>query len=646
MLAVQICLALALLAVSCFVPGFFFVRHLRWNPLEKLCGSIALSLIFLYLISFLIYSYAGSAQSTLFACISGLCVALALLVRRDLSRLVCSFGARQALTGFVFLLFWTALLLAMIRNYSGGPSWGDWLEHFQRSLFFLHHFPHETRFLDIYPLPARPLLMNLVAASFLAQTSDSFEIFQVVFSFLNLLVFLPCCLLMPALRAARKRQILPMVMLFALNPVVMQNVTYTWTKSLTAFFIVFALCLYLAGLRKRDGFRITSAFAVLAAGMLVHYSTGPYLAVLGLHYLVCVFSWRPHKMRELAAIAAVSLVLLLPWFGWSLKTYGARVTFASNTSITSSQQYTGSNWKKIRTNLYDTIIPVQVRKPRFLARFNQPSLAATVRDYAYTFYQPHLIFSMGVVGGPAVLALLWTSLKRRNAQAETWFWRMFIPIVVLLGVAVVGEPDYLGVAHLTLLPMEIIGLALLAASFPLRRMAALALLAGCIVDFSLGVFLQARIENLENTPARVVFSKMDASGMDAILQSGQSPLGKMAWANWFSKHEYSLAQQESRQMDSSPPENVAAHHAAFLLRQVLDKNQRAWYGWYERHGGSVQLLGDHLAGPQLLGLDVQSILLLMAAGALVALFWKRNVSGALSRVQPARFASPVGAGKP
>jgi hypothetical protein len=315
------------------------------------------------------------------------------------------------------------------------------------------------------------------------------------------------------------------------------------------------------------------------------------------------------------------------------------VTFASNTSVTSSEQYSGSNWKKIRANLYDTIIPAHMRKPRFLARFNQPSLAATVRDYAYTFYQPHLIFSMGLVGGPVVLALLWLSLKRRNAGAETWFWRMFIPLVVIVGVAVVGERDYLGVAHLTLLPLEIMGLALLAASFPLRRMVVLALLAGCIVDFSLGVFLQARVESLENTPARVVFS-----GMGTAWQPGQSPLGTMAWANWFSKHEYSLAEQWSRQLDSSPADDVAAQRSAVQFRQVLDKNQHAWYGWYQRHGGSVEFLGDHLAGPRFLGLDVQSILLLFAAGALVTLFWKRNVSSNLTREQAAKFASPAGAG--
>jgi hypothetical protein len=42
MLLFQLGLLLLLLPVCSFAPGFFFIRKLRWNPLEKLCGSIGL----------------------------------------------------------------------------------------------------------------------------------------------------------------------------------------------------------------------------------------------------------------------------------------------------------------------------------------------------------------------------------------------------------------------------------------------------------------------------------------------------------------------------------------------------------------------------------------------------------------------------
>ena len=55
MLALQVALVLALLLVCAFTPGFFFVRRLPWSPMEKLCGSIGLSLLLLYLVSWEYY---------------------------------------------------------------------------------------------------------------------------------------------------------------------------------------------------------------------------------------------------------------------------------------------------------------------------------------------------------------------------------------------------------------------------------------------------------------------------------------------------------------------------------------------------------------------------------------------------------------
>ena len=51
---------------------------------------------------------------------------------------------RRALGGYGFLLAWTLLILTIIRVYTGAFWSGDWLEHFQRTLFFLHHFPNAT----------------------------------------------------------------------------------------------------------------------------------------------------------------------------------------------------------------------------------------------------------------------------------------------------------------------------------------------------------------------------------------------------------------------------------------------------------------------------------------------------------------------
>ena len=121
-----------------------------------------------------------------------------------------------------------------------------------------------------------------------------------------------CCL--PALGDPRRRGLLPLVVLVAINPMVMVNATYSWTKSLTVFYVILAVTLYLAGRRKRDSARTVAAFVALAAGLLVHYSAGPYVAFLALHYLFRFFRERPWRWRELAGVMVAAGLVLATWF--------------------------------------------------------------------------------------------------------------------------------------------------------------------------------------------------------------------------------------------------------------------------------------------------------------------------------------------
>src|ERR1019366_8454186 len=387
-----------------------------------------------------------------------------------------------------------------IRNYSGALWVGDWLEHFQRTLFFLRHFAKDTPIYGGYLLPARPPMMNVLAAFFLGVTQDRFEIFQFVFTFLNLLVFLPCCLAIPVLARVRKVSLLPLVGIFAMNPAVMQNATYTWTKMLTAFFVVLAICLYLSGWRKRDSVRLTAAFVALAAGLLVHYSAGPYCVFFALHYLLVVFRGRPAKWRELAAIAIACALLLFTWFAWSIATYGVKPTFASNTSITATKQIQGSNLAKIAGNVFDSIVPRIAHDPGQVHLFDQPYTPGVVRDNVFLLYNTNLIFSMGLLGGPLVVGFVMAAFRSgKGMGSERNFWLMFIGFSLLTGLAAVGERDYFGSAHLTLVPLELLGLTLLAARFRTGRWIAWLIVAGCAIDFSLGIFFHTRVQHLDNT---------------------------------------------------------------------------------------------------------------------------------------------------
>ncbi len=608
MLLLQLVLTAGLLAICSFTPGFFFVRRFRWNPLEKLCGSVGLSLLVVFLAAWLVY-VTGWTERIPFVCVSAVCVGLVALEWQDIGRLFRTRAVRQAAAAFAFLFCWTLLILGTIRTYSGGLWFGDWLEHFQRSLFFLHHFPSHTVLLGDYVLPARPPMMNVLAAFFLAQTADRYEVFQLVFTFLNLLVFLPCCLLMPALGGSRRRRILALVCLFALNPVVIQNATYTWTKLFAAFYVVLAIGLYLAGWRKNDRWRMTAAFAALSAGMLVHYSAAPYLLLLVGHYLFV------RKWKEVAVTAAICAALLLAWLGWSINVYGPQATFASNTTVTLSRAYQGNPVEKFAGNFFDSLVPALLRDPSVAESFHQPNSLGAFRDNVFAFYQPNLIFGMGVVGGPLILSFLYAAFERRkHCTAEGRFWLWFVPCCTVLGILAVGERDSMGDAHLTLLSLEAIGLALLAAMLPLKRTLAAALLAGCLIDFSLGIVLQARVENLENTPAETVFTGVSVvDGKYSVGDPGSHSLSVTAGRNWFRKHQYELCRRWLAELQDKP----GAQQLANTLTSQLDEDRTAWNGWYANHGGSVEFLGDHA------GLWPMLILLPVAAG-LIKKLWDES----------------------
>ena len=553
-------LLLVLLVICSFTPGFYCVRKLRWSPLEKLCGAIGLSLILLYAVSTAFYWLDVSGPEAFWA-VSAVCLALGMLARRDIVRLVSWGQVRSMLAAFACLLLWTLALLAMIRHYSGGGWIGDWLEHFQRTLFFLYHFPKQTPIFGGYRFPARPPMMNLLGAFFLAQTSDRFELFQVTFAFLNLLVFFPCCLILPALWQRARRRAWLLAAFFALNPLIMENATYTWTKLLAAFYVVLALWFYLAGWRKGNQSRMVAAFVALAAGTLVHYSAGPYLVFVALHYLLFVFRRRRERWRELSIAAMAGGALLASWFAWSIAVYGVRGTFMSNTAVTAAAKVEGSNTVKIAANLFDTLVPYPLRNDAPVRFLIQSSRVGWLRDGAFLIYQTNMIFAMGAIGGIVVLYLLYLACRRRRSL-EGSFWLMLVPFCLILSVAVHGERETFGVAHVTLQPLVALGLGLLAAGFAsLRRAAAVLLIAGCIIDFGLGVFLEARVENAENTAEGIIFADQ------------ATPLSGSAWMNWFRKHQLALC---------SPAQ----------LPQCQAEDQLYFGGWYGRHDGQIVFLGD------------------------------------------------------
>src|SRR6202051_3502986 len=173
-------------------PGLIFLRGFRWNPLEKIAGSIALSLTLLGGLTFAVYS-TGLPSASYFA-VTVIAAALTLAAPPDWRRLLRSPRVRRTIAPFCLLVAWTLGAQSVIRHYSGGDWCCDWVEHYQRTLFFLERWPKDFRFIDRYLVTARPPFMNVVCAYFLGNAGSEFALYQIVFTLLNLLVFFPCCL--------------------------------------------------------------------------------------------------------------------------------------------------------------------------------------------------------------------------------------------------------------------------------------------------------------------------------------------------------------------------------------------------------------------------------------------------------------------
>src|SRR6266481_329772 len=172
MFILQVLCLLILLVVCVFAPGFFVVRKLRWGPVEKLCGSIGLSLLSIYIVSFLAYLMVPDRQKYVHLAYSIFCLILVYFSRNDILKWIQIGVIRKVLKGQAFCTAWMLLILSAIRHYSGAFWCIDWLEHFDRSLYFLHHFPVEGPLYGYCLLPARPPMMNLIAAFFMSQVGD------------------------------------------------------------------------------------------------------------------------------------------------------------------------------------------------------------------------------------------------------------------------------------------------------------------------------------------------------------------------------------------------------------------------------------------------------------------------------------------
>jgi hypothetical protein len=492
-------ITLAVFAISFLGPGLFCLRRVEMPAEERVTAAVGLSLLLVYLPTFLIFLL--RLPVALCGSILFVCAVLTAAAGADLIRLLKIRDIQRMAAGFAALVLWSLVLVALIRNYSGDNWYGDWLEHYQRSLFFLDRPSSDTLFQGDYAVPARPPMMNVLCGTILAVSGKDFAVYQIVFTLLNVLIYFPACLLTRYFAGAGRSAYLALTAFLMFNPMVAQNATYSWTKLFAAFYVLTGIYFYLRGRHSEKYPWMLMAFTSLAAGIIAHYSAIPYALFLAGHYLGFVFPSRKDKWIEISGLTLVAALILGPWFGFTAATYGTRTFTSVLPTITVDPSATRSPAQtvvKVIVNIRNTLMPHLLRGVE-IQGFGRDLFWGPVRDAAFKLYQFNLPFALGCLGW-LVLAYGLYRATRKNSQRpvpDKTFWMGLLPFCFVFGIALQGTEYNLGLAHITLQPLVVLGLAFLAAGFgDWPRSVRWIALAGLLVDWAFGIVLHFWFQSL------------------------------------------------------------------------------------------------------------------------------------------------------
>lgn len=480
----------------CLGLGVLFATFIRqFGALDRLSLGIGGAVVSLYLASFAIYLLCLPPKTLWWLGLAGL--AASLLRRRAVEELWREKATQRTFRHWLMLAAWCLGWQALVFSYSGGRWSGDWQEHYDRAHFFLQHWPADQLFIGMYPLPARPPLANLVIGGWLGLAGGKFFHFQVFSTLLATLVFFPLAGLVQRLRPDPRAQSI-LLGLLMLSPLFVQNATFPWTKLPAAYFIVLAADLLTRPPAAAESTRsLVFALVALAAALLTHYSAAVWIVALGVAWLVAQraqFS-DPANRRSLRLGAALGSLLFMTWLGWSLEIYGASVTFTANTTVGLAPAMTAMERAgNVLGNTYRTLLPAWLWEG-FPPLLQQESLLARLRDRWFCLYQLNLPLAFGV-GGIAVLGRLLLGHALRGDVAIR-FWRLAVPLAIVLSAVTVPTPDSLGLTHIALQPLVLLGLAWLAASAHTLPSSWLRLWAtGLTCDFIFGIALHFGVQSM------------------------------------------------------------------------------------------------------------------------------------------------------
>ncbi|MBF0520035.1 MAG: hypothetical protein HQK92_09950 [Nitrospirae bacterium] len=383
-----------------------------------------------------------------------------------------------------------------IKHFSGGKWSGDWEEHYQRSLFFKDFWPINTVFIGDWLLPARPPLYNILSAFFMEPAGDSFAYYQLISVLLNSLVFFGAyailmCFMEETDDYRTCLSVTILTVLFCLNPSIIQNITYPWTKSLTNFFILSSFAFSFLAIRKKENNLHMASYGNMGIALITHYSSGPYL--LGL--CLIDFSRILKKRLTIKAIVHRGLVLLLimsSWFSFSLIHYGIKGTVGTNSTVAETSKLSlKDNVEKVYKNIVSSFVPYFIH---YRIRWSLVHKIGFLRDYTFFAYQANILF---MIGSTAWVAVLWSLIsKLRKRFDEDVLIISVLSFILITAIAVHGTYDKYGVAHICLQPVAVLCVTFVAYNMiDYNIFLKIIIIIGVFIDAMFGVFSHFIIQN-------------------------------------------------------------------------------------------------------------------------------------------------------
>lgn len=479
----------------CVIPGWGLARHIKLSSLCQLLAAVIFGFLWIYLLEFGAYLLSLPQW-----------IPFSLLILSCLFSLAyCFYSSRNAeetvsfpmngLLAWMSLAFWIFAFQVPIVAY-GPAGWpGDWFEHYERSLFFLHQLPADTLFFnDFWPLAARGPVFNANAGLHMVAFGSDFATYQIISTCLNTFPVIAMALLIRDMaRIPETRSIWISLLLFAWAPFAVQQEIYAWTKLFSIGFVLAGIHFYRTGLMNKNKHAMALSFLSFALGILSHYMVVIFTVFFIGHFLF--FMWKKHwNWRPFIPSLAICCLILATWFGYLFVTFGIQATLKANSTLggkyTNTMVSDADNYSHVQTafagNMISSVIPFTWRHnieglgraPIVLQadfRFGREALPERSDPEFELYYelsanQRSLIGNLGTAGMAGLMLGLLIFWRSRGRQFETqsssidlqemqenefpgWkFWALFFIVGIPLNILPSRVFDFHGTAHLNLQP--------------------------------------------------------------------------------------------------------------------------------------------------------------------------------------------------